>query len=95
MSDSSTPRTDDVITAMEEIYHQIKRIRRDLRREDRIVQDLEVDSLAALELLLALEERFGVHLVDNLRAAQVPTVGALADLIGELRAEQGTPAPRS
>ncbi|SFQ03147.1 acyl carrier protein [Amycolatopsis arida] len=86
---TSTDRTDqsapDVLPVLEEIYAKVKRIHRELRPADRIVADLEVDSLATLEILLALEERFGVSLVDNPRAARVETVADLVALLDDLR----------
>ncbi|HET8662294.1 MAG TPA: acyl carrier protein [Micromonosporaceae bacterium] len=84
-SPNSTSAASEVLGALEEIYAQIKRVNRELRPTDRIVNDLEVDSLATLEILLALEERFGVTLVENPRAARVQTVGDLVALLEELR----------
>lgn len=75
----------EVLPALEEIYAEIKRFRRELRPSDRIVRDLEIDSLATLEMLLALEERFGVSLVDNPRAVKTETVGDLVRLLEDLR----------
>jgi len=75
---------------LEEVYAQVKRVQRDLRPTDRIIQDLEIDSLATLEILLALEERFGVALVDNPKAAGITTVGDLVGLLDELRADATT-----
>ncbi|MFF7652057.1 acyl carrier protein [Streptomyces sp. NPDC007983] len=80
----------ETLTALEEVYAQVKRVQRDLRPTDRIVQDLEIDSLATLEILLALEERFGVALVDNPKAATITTVGDLVGLLDELRADATT-----
>ena len=77
----------ETLTALEEVYAQVKRVQRDLRPTDRIIQDLEIDSLATLEILLALEERFGVALVDNPKAATITTVGDLVGLLDELRAD--------
>ncbi|MFD7505912.1 acyl carrier protein [Streptomyces sp. NPDC059850] len=77
----------ETLTALEEVYAQVKRVQRDLRPSDRIIQDLEIDSLATLEILLALEERFGVALVDNPKAARITTVGDLVGLLDELRAD--------
>ncbi|MGN9815039.1 acyl carrier protein [Streptomyces sp. SD11] len=77
-------------TALEEIYAKVKRVQRDLRPSDRIVQDLGIDSLATLEILLALEERFGVALVDNPRTAGTATVGDLVALLDELRADRAS-----
>jgi acyl carrier protein len=82
---TSPSTTSDVITAIEEIYGRLKRIHRDLRPSDRIVADLEVDSLATLEILVELEQRFDVNLVDNPRATKVDTVGDLVELIEDLR----------
>ncbi|MDT0442532.1 acyl carrier protein [Streptomyces johnsoniae] len=84
-SPESTSAPTETLTALEEVYAQVKRVNRDLRPTDRIIQDLEVDSLATLEILLALEERFGVSLVDNPRAAKLQTVGDLVGLLDELR----------
>ncbi|QLH24952.1 acyl carrier protein [Streptomyces sp. Rer75] len=80
----------ETLTALEEVYAQVKRVHRDLRPTDRIIQDLEIDSLATLEILLALEERFGVALVDNPKAATITTVGDLVGLLDELRADATT-----
>ncbi|MGW2329596.1 acyl carrier protein [Streptomyces sp. NPDC001700] len=77
----------ETLTALEEVYAQVKRVQRDLRPTDRIIQDLEIDSLATLEILLALEERFSVALVDNPKAARITTVGDLVGLLDELRAD--------
>ncbi len=84
-SPDSTSAPTGTLSALEEVYAQVKRVNRDLRPADRIIQDLEVDSLATLEILLALEERFGVSLVDNPRAAKLQTVGDLVGLLDELR----------
>lgn len=86
--DESEPAA-EILSALEEIYAEIKRFRRELRPSDRIVRDLEIDSLATLEMLLALEERFGVSLVDNPRAMKTETVGDLVRLLEDLR--QRTP----
>ncbi|MGR3932838.1 acyl carrier protein [Streptomyces sp. BRA346] len=85
-----TSANTETLTALEEVYAQVKRVQRDLRPTDRIIQDLEIDSLATLEILLALEERFGVALVDNPKAATITTVGDLVGLLDELRADAAT-----
>ncbi|AWW41063.1 hypothetical protein ADL00_32255 [Streptomyces sp. AS58] len=85
-SPDNTTTSPETLRALEEVYAAVKRVRRDLRPSDRIVQDLEIDSLATLEILLGLEERFQVSLVDNVRAAGVTTVGDLVALLDELRA---------
>lgn len=84
-SPNKTSAAPEILGALEEIYAQIKRVNRELRPTDRIIADLEVDSLATLEILLQLEERFGVALVENPRAARVQTVGDLVELLDDLR----------
>lgn len=71
----------DVMSALDAIYLEIKRVRRELRPEDHLVQDLDIDSLAALELLIALEARFSVNLLNDARASNVATVAELVDVI--------------
>ena len=73
----------EVLAALEEIYLSIKRVRRELRPSDRIVADLGIDSLDAVELLVALENRYDVRLVENPRAASLSTVGDLVAFLGD------------
>lgn len=75
----------EVLAALEEVYAQVKRVNRELRPSDRIAADLEIDSLATLEILLQMEERFGVTLLENPRAARVETVADLVTLLNDLR----------
>ncbi|MEU7530712.1 acyl carrier protein [Saccharothrix sp. NPDC042600] len=75
----------EVIAALEEVYTRIKRVTREIRTSDRIVADLGVDSLATLEMLLELEKRFDVSLVDDPGAARVETVGDLVALLDAAR----------
>jgi len=43
-------------------------------------EDLEVDSLGVVELLMALEDEFGVKIPDE-EAEQISTVGEAVDLV--------------
>ncbi|MFG1675343.1 phosphopantetheine-binding protein [Micromonospora sp. NPDC049282] len=82
MTTHAVPVTEaDVMSALDAIFLEIKRIRRELRPEDHLVQDLDIDSLAALELLIALEARFSVNLLNDPRASTVATVAELVDVI--------------
>lgn len=74
----------DVVPVLEEIYARIKHVHRELRPNDRLV-DLEVDSLATLEILLEVEQHFAVSLVETPKAAGIKTVRDLVALIDELR----------
>ncbi|MPZ53353.1 MAG: acyl carrier protein [Acidimicrobiia bacterium] len=50
-------------------------------------EDLEVDSLGVVELLMALEDEFGVQIPDE-EAEDIGTVGQAIDLVhGKLAAE--------
>lgn len=87
-ADTAGPdRAGETLATLEEAYAKTKRVSRELRLSDRIKTDLGIDSLGIVEILLILEERFGVTLVDNPRAAQVVTVGDLVALLTELRTE--------
>jgi acyl carrier protein len=48
--------------------------------ESRFEEDLEVDSLGVVELLMALEDNFGVQIPDE-EAEQLTTVGQAVDLV--------------
>jgi acyl carrier protein len=48
--------------------------------EARFEQDLEVDSLGVVELLMALEDEFGVKIPDE-EAEEIGTVGEAVDVV--------------
>ncbi|GMQ93092.1 MAG: acyl carrier protein [Acidimicrobiia bacterium] len=48
--------------------------------EARFEEDLEVDSLGVVELLMALEDNFGVQIPDE-EAESIGTVGQAVDLV--------------
>lgn len=70
-----------VLRFLEGVYEDVKGVRRDLRRDDRIETDLGIDSIAAMEMVIALEEQFGVQLADDGRIADVRTIGDLIDVV--------------
>ena len=84
---SPTGGSAEALAALEEAYAQIKRVSRELRPSDRIAAGLAIDSLAIVEILLVLEERFGIERMDDPRTAKVTSVGDLVELITVLRAE--------
>lgn len=51
---------------------------------DRIVEDLGFDSLALLELVVALEEEFGLHAMGTERSVHLATVGDVEQLLDRL-----------
>jgi len=48
--------------------------------EARFEEDLEVDSLGVVELLMALEDEFGVKIPDE-EAGEIGTVGEAVDIV--------------
>jgi acyl carrier protein len=51
--------------------------------ETRFAQDLEWDSLTVMDFVAAVEDEFDIIITMN-RAAEIETVGALIDAVGEL-----------
>ena len=49
-------------------------------REAKVVEDLGADSLDAVELVMAVEEEFGVEVPDD-QAENLTTVGAIIDYV--------------
>jgi acyl carrier protein len=58
-----------------------------IHEETRFKEDLEADSLDLVELVMELEDRYGVRIPDE-EAAKVLTVGQAADFVAA-RAPQG------
>jgi|GraSoiStandDraft_4_1057263.scaffolds.fasta_scaffold922822_2 acyl carrier protein len=78
---------DDRLTLLEHLYEEIRGVRRDLRPDDRLADDLALDSLAVAELMTALEEELGVSLIDDEHLPLARTVG---DVLSRLEALQPT-----
>ena len=51
-----------------------------IERDAKFEEDLDVDSLGVVELLMALEDNFGVKIPDE-EAEQITTVGEAVDLV--------------
>ncbi len=54
--------------------------RDDITPTEKFEEDLDVDSLGVVELLMALEDNFGVKIPDE-EAEQITTVGEAVDLV--------------
>jgi acyl carrier protein len=72
---------EEFLTLIERLYQLMKSVTRTIRAEDRIVQDLGIDSLGALDLIAELEEHLGILLLDDPRLAGVETVEDLFGLV--------------
>jgi acyl carrier protein len=53
----------------------------------RFAQDLEWDSLTVMDFVASVEDEFDVLISMN-RAAEIETVGQLADAVGQLQADK-------
>ncbi|MEO3786704.1 acyl carrier protein [Actinocorallia sp. B10E7] len=84
MSNSELAEPNAFLALVEEIYADLKQVRRSIRLDDVIAKDLGIDSLDALELLVSLEQRYSVELVGSPNVAAVKTVGDLYELLGRL-----------
>ena len=78
---------------LERLYAEVRRTPRDLRPEDRLDEDLGLDSLAIAELMTALEDELGISLVDDERVPLARTVGDVMELLRTPRAPAPAPPP--
>lgn len=78
-----------VLREVESLYRSLRGGDRDLRPGDRLLEDLAIDSLAAVELLVGLEERYDVELLSDPRLEAVATVGELLALLEDARTGAG------
>ena len=53
-------------------------------REAKVVEDLGADSLDAVELVMAVEEEFGIEVPDD-QAENLSTVGAIVDYVDKTK----------
>jgi len=86
----SVPTNTEVLQVIREELDAIKVPGAQEATEDQTWQDLDVDSLDLVELVKALEDRFGVAIADG-RLKAIKTVGDAVGLVQELAAE-GAPA---
>ncbi|WP_239334473.1 acyl carrier protein [Frankia sp. CiP3] len=92
MSDNSAP---DIIEALAAEYSRIKGVRRDLRASDRIVEDLRIDSISAIEMLVRVEELLGISIVADPRIAGLSTIGDILELVAVIRSGAEPTAERT
>jgi acyl carrier protein len=72
---------DDVVATMREVLASELDVDADKVNADaRFKEDLDADSLDLVEVVLALEEKFGIEIPDD-EIASVKTVGEAADLV--------------
>jgi acyl carrier protein len=86
----AVPTNEEVLQVIREELDAIKVPGALEASESQTWQDLDVDSLDLVELVKALEDRFGVAIADG-RLKAIKTVGDAVGLVQELAAE-GAPA---
>jgi acyl carrier protein len=86
----SVPTNNEVLQVIREELDAIKVPGALEASEDQTWQELDVDSLDLVELVKALEDRFGVAIADG-RLKAIKTVGDAVALVQEL-ATEGAPA---
>jgi len=78
----------ELLDFFEEQYRNNRGSRRSIRLDDRLYDELGIDSLLASELLIALEDRYHVQLLHDPRVWKVAKVGELLDLVRVVDLEQ-------
>jgi acyl carrier protein len=78
----------ELLEFFEEHYRNGRNSRRSIRLNDRLYDELGIDSLLASELLVALEDEYDVQLLHDPRVWKVATVGELLELVRVVDLEQ-------
>jgi acyl carrier protein len=81
---------EDFLTLMERLYRLMKSVTRTIRPDDRIVDDLGIDSLGAVDLIAQIEEHMSILLLDDPRLAGVETVEDLFNLVLVANRDEGS-----
>jgi acyl carrier protein len=78
----------EILVAIEEVAREHVGFSCELRRELRLVEDMELDSLKALTLAVEVENRFRIRLDPEVEA-RIETVGDLVDIVERLVGDGG------
>jgi acyl carrier protein len=76
----------ELLGEVQRIYREVSGSLRVLRPEDLLSEDLDIDSLIATEMLVALEDRYDIELIGDSRTVELRSVEDLIALVKELRA---------
>ena len=80
---------EDVVSTMKEVLSAELGVEEDKITSDaRFKEDLDADSLELVEVVMALEERFGIEIPDD-EVAGLKTVGEAVDLVVAKQAAAG------
>lgn len=78
--------TEEIIAALGELVHDVAGVAvEDVQPEKSFVDDLDVDSLAMVEIIVGIEEKFGVTVPDD-EAKNLKTVGDAVTYIEQAQA---------
>lgn len=84
---ADTRAADDVMIQLGELARRELDVATELRREHRLVEDLQLDSLRVLTLAVAVEDHFRIMLDENDEEG-LETVGDLVDAVVQKRAQE-------
>lgn len=73
-----------VIDKVKELVAEQLGISKDtIKAESNIIEDLGADSLDVIEMLMTLEDEYGITIPDD-KISQIKTIGQIVDLIEEI-----------
>jgi acyl carrier protein len=84
MTADQAAQQEQMLGVFEELYRDVTGSIRDVRADDRLSEDLAIDSLIAVELLSQLEDRYEITLLQSSEIQRVHTVNELVTLIAQL-----------
>ncbi|RPH50377.1 MAG: acyl carrier protein [Desulfobacteraceae bacterium] len=86
----------EIIKLTNQVFEDSFEIEKELlKKEMNIFQDLGLDSLDIVDLVVALQEKFGVKIRNDERIKSIRTLGDIYKFITALKAEGSTPAADS
>ena len=79
---------DDIITLTNNVFEESFEIEPDrLKPEMNIFEDLGLDSLDIVDLVVALQQKFGVNIRDDERVRQIRTLGDIYQFIDSIKTD--------
>ncbi len=84
MANDRATDQDDVLAEITQRLEPFRKGEAVITPDTEITRDLNIDSLAVMDMIMELEDRFDVSIPLNV-VAEIKTVGELADTIGRIR----------
>ncbi len=79
-----TQTRDSLEASFEAVYREVTGSLRDVRPQDRLREDLAIDSLIAVEILTKLEDEHDIVLLDRPELQKIETLSDLVVLVEQL-----------